>query len=194
MKYFSPISILVLAFCAALPSRAADPVDGVAALVNSTVITAEQVRNFAAPAIDDLRRQYARQPSVFQQKFLATFNDALEQLIERQLILDDFTAEGYRLPDSLWDEWVQERIRGHPYDGDRASLMKTLQGLGETFEQFRKDIRDQNIETFMRSKKVSQEIIISPYKVKILPVAHQRFQSGGRSQAAHDFHQQDFRR
>jgi peptidyl-prolyl cis-trans isomerase SurA len=165
MKYFLFISILALMFCAALPSRA-DPVDGIAALVNGTVITAEQVREFAAPAIEALQGQYPAQSDALRQKLTTTFNDALEQLIERQLILDDFTAEGYRLPDSLWDEWVQERIRAQPYDGDRSLLMKTLQAQGETFEQFRKDVRDQNIETFMRSKKVAQEIIISPYKVE----------------------------
>ena len=170
MKYFWSIPILVLAFCAALPSRA-DLVDGVAAVVNNTVITAEQVREFAAPAIDDLRRQYAGQPAVFQQKYTATFNDGLEQLVERQLILHDFDAEGYRLPNSLLDDWVQERIRDR-YSGDRTTLMKTLQALGETFEHFRKDVRDQNIETYMRSKKVSQEIIISPYQVEMYFKSH----------------------
>ena len=177
---------MALAFCAALPLRA-DLVDGVAAVVNNTVITAEQVREFAAPAIDDLRRQYAGQPDLvtspiiwarvevfgsnngqpsgFQQKYAATFNDGLEQLIERQLILHDFATEGYRLPDSLLDEWVQERIRDRYYN-DRVRLMKTLQAQGETFEKFRQDVRDQNVETFMRSKKAAQGIIISPYQVE----------------------------
>ena len=121
--------------------------------------------DFAAPAIDGLRRQYARQPDLLQQKITATINDGLDQLIERQLILHDFANAGYRLPDSLMDEWVQERIRDR-FSGDRVTLMKTLQGLGETFEKFRQEVRDQNIETFMRSKKVSQIIIISPYQVE----------------------------
>lgn len=164
MKYFWSIPVLALTFFAALPLRA-DLVDGVAAVVNDAVITAEQVREFAGPAIDALQRQYAGQPELFRQKYTATFNDGLEQLIERQLILDDFAAEGYRLPDSLLDEWVQERIRDR-FSGDRVTLMKTLQAQGETFEKFRGDVRDQNIETFMRSKKVSQEVIISPYKVE----------------------------
>ena len=170
MKYFWSIQILALTFFATLPSRAEDLVDGVAAVVNGTVITAAQVRDFAAPAIDDLQRQYAGQPDLLKQKYLATFNDGLEQLIERQLILDNFTTEGYRLPESLWDEWVQERIRERYTD--RVTLMKTLQAQGETFEKFRQDVRDQNIETFMRSKKVAQEITISPYKVEKYYLSH----------------------
>ena len=166
MKYFWSIPILALTFFAALPLRAdTNLVDGIAAVVNDSVITAEQVRDFAAPAIDGLRRQYARQPDLLQQKITATINDGLDQLIERQLILHDFANAGYRLPDSLMDEWVQERIRDR-FSGDRVTLMKTLQGLGETFEKFRQEVRDQNIETFMRSKKVSQVIIISPYQIE----------------------------
>lgn len=171
MKLFRPISILALALCAALPLRAEDVVvDGIAAVVNSTIITAAQVREFAGPAIDNLQRQYAGQPDVLRQKLNATFDDALQQLVERQLILDDFDAEGYRLPDSLWDEWVQERIRDRYTD--RVTLMKTLQAQGETFDQFRKDVRDQNIETFMRSKKVAQNITVSPYKVEQYYLSH----------------------
>ena len=166
MKYFWSIPILALTFFAALPLRAdTNLVDGIAAVVNDSVITAEQARDFAAPAIDGLRRQYARQPDLLQQKITATINDGLDQLIERQLILHDFANAGYRLPDSLMDEWVQERIRDR-FSGDRVTLMKTLQGLGETFEKFRQEVRDQNIETFMRSKKVSQVIIISPYQIE----------------------------
>ena len=56
---------------------------------------------------------------------------------------------------------------------DRVTLMKTLQAEGETFESFRKDVRDQTIETFMRSKNIAQEIVISPYKVENYYQTHQ---------------------
>ena len=55
--------------------------------------------NFIAPAIDTLEREYAGQPeAVFQQKLTGVFNDGLEQLVERQLILHDFDTRG--LPDA----------------------------------------------------------------------------------------------
>jgi parvulin-like peptidyl-prolyl isomerase len=172
MKFLRFIPILALTLCVVLPLRA-ELVDGIVAVVNGTVITRQQVDDFAAAAIDALQRQYAGQPDVFQQKYDAVINDGLEQLIERQLILDDFEAQGYRVPDSLWDEWVQARIRDR-FAGDRVTLMKTLQAQGETFEQFRREVRDQNIETFMRSKKISQEIIVSPYQIEQYYEAHQK--------------------
>jgi parvulin-like peptidyl-prolyl isomerase len=168
MKFFR--LILVLIFCLVLPLRA-ELADGVKAIVNDTIITYAQVEDYAAPEIDSLRRQYEDQPDMFQQKLTDTLNDALEQLVERQLILRDFDVEGYKLPDSVVDGLVQDRIREQ--FGDRITLMKTLQARDETFEKFREDIRDQYIVSALRNKNISQEIVISPYKVENYYLAHQ---------------------
>ena len=170
MRLFRLIPVFALAFCASLPLRA-DLVDGVVAIVNDTAITRGQLYDFTQPAVEALRRQYAGQPDEFQQKAAELLNDGLEQLVERQLILHDFDTEGYKLPDSVVDDLVQDRIRERY--GDRATLMKTLQAQGMTFEQFRKDVRDQYIVAQLRNKNVSQEIVISPYKVENYYRTHQ---------------------
>jgi peptidyl-prolyl cis-trans isomerase SurA len=162
-----------MAICPGLPGRA-ELADGILAVVNKSVITHEQVMEFVAPAIDALRQEYANQQdvsNVFEQKVSNVFNDGLEQLIERQLILHDFDVEGYKLPDSYVDQLVQDRIRDRY--GDRITLMKSLQAQGMTYEQFRKDIRDQYIISALRAKNVSQEVVISPYKIENYYLAHQ---------------------
>jgi len=161
-------------FCSGLLVRA-ELADGILAIVNNTVITREQVVDYVAPAIDALRQEYAGQvdgASLFEQKASDIFNDGLEQLIERQLILHAYDTSGYvPLPDSFVDELVQDRIRERY--GNRITLMKTLQAQGVTYEQFRKDVRDQYIISAMRAKNVSQEIVISPYKIENYYLAHQ---------------------
>jgi peptidyl-prolyl cis-trans isomerase SurA len=170
MKIFRLVPILAMALCPG-PRLHAEAVDGILAVINDTVITREQVREFVAPAVDSLQRASAGQPdAVFQQKLTGVISDGLEQLVERQLILHAFDTEGYRMPDSYLDEMVQERIRDRY--GDRVTLMKTLQAQGETFEQFREDVRDQTIESYMRSKNVAQEIVISPFKIETYYQAH----------------------
>ncbi len=171
MKIFRFIPILALALWP-VPRLHAEMVDGVLAVINDTVITRQQVEDYAAPALDALRRDYAgRSEAEFQQKLNETINDGLEHLVERQLILHDFDVQGYQMPGSYLDELVQDRIRDRY--GDRVTLMKTLQAEGETFEAFREEVRDQTIETFMRSKNIAQEIVISPYKVETYYQAHQ---------------------
>jgi parvulin-like peptidyl-prolyl isomerase len=171
MKFFRFIPILAAAACFNLPLHA-ELVDGIKAVVNSGTVTFAEVEDFAAPAAQLLRREYAGQPDVYQQKLGDAINDGLEQLIERQLILHSFDTEGYQLPDTVVDELVQDRIRER--FGDRITLMKTLQAQGETFEKFRQEVRDQYIVAALRAKKISPEkIFISPYKVETYYLAHQ---------------------
>jgi peptidyl-prolyl cis-trans isomerase SurA len=173
VKFGRFIPVWLMLFCSGLPVRA-ELADGILAIVNNSVITREQVADYVAPAIDALRQESASQGDVsgdLNQKASDVFNDGLEQLIERQLILNDFDVEGYKLPDSYVDQLVQDRIRERY--GDRITLMKTLQAQGVTFEQFRKDVRDQYVEYEMRRKYVSQEIVISPYKIEQYYLAHQ---------------------
>ena len=98
-------------------------------------------------------------------------SDSLEQLVERQLILRSFDVDGYQLPEDVVDQLVQDRIRER--FGDRVTFIKTLQAQGMTVEQFRKEVRDQYIIQALRQKNVSQEIVISPYKVETYYHAHQ---------------------
>ncbi|MGO9585545.1 MAG: peptidyl-prolyl cis-trans isomerase [Limisphaerales bacterium] len=171
MKFFRCIAILSAAFCFNLPSPA-ELVDSVTAVVNIGVVTYSEIHEFVLPAAQALQREYAGQPAMYEQKLGDALNDGLEQLIERQLILHDFDTEGYRLPESAVDEIVQDRIRER--FGDRITLMKTLQAQGETFEKFRREVRDQYIVSALRAKTISPEkIIISPYKVETYYLAHQ---------------------
>ena len=169
MKFFRLIPVLAAVVGLPVWSRA-EVADGIKAVVSEHAITYAEVEDYTRPAVEALRREYASQPDVFQEKLNAALNDSLEQLVERQLILHSFDTEGYKLPESVIDDFVQERI--HERYGDRITLMKTLQAQGMTFEQFRKQLRDQYIESALRSQNVSREIVISPYKVETYYNAH----------------------
>ena len=170
MKSFRLIVLVATALLAGLPVQA-ELADGVKAVVNDTVITYSQVESYTAPAMDGLQRDYAGQPEVMRQKYDEILRDSLEQLVERQLILRDFAVEGYQLPDTVVDQLVKDRIRED--FGDRVTFIKTLQARGMTSEQYREEVRDQYIVSALRSKNVSQEIVISPYRVETYYLAHQ---------------------
>lgn len=163
--------ILALAVCAILPA-AAEPVivDGINGVVSTRVVTYSEVEDYSRSAADALRRQYYGQPEIYQQKLKEALNDSLQQLIERMLILRSFDTEGYKLPDSVVDELVNDRIQKF---GDRVTFIKTIQAQGLTVEQFRKQVREQYIESALRNQNVQREIFISPYKVENYYLAHQ---------------------
>ena len=165
------ISLLVAA-AACLPALCrAEMADAIKAVVNDKVITYAEVLDYARDAANALRQQYGSQPDVFEQKLKALMDDALDQLVERQLILHSFDTEGYKLPDGVIDELVQERI--HQQFGDRVTLIKTLQARGMTFEQYRDQLRDQYISAALRNQNVQREVIISPAKIENYYQTHQ---------------------
>lgn len=170
MKVFcATVSLLFVSFC--LPLRA-DLADGVKAIVNDKVITYQEVNDITAPAVDVLRREYADQPGLFDEKYNNTLADGLETLIENQLILHEFETKYNALPESTVDQLVQERVKDK--FGDRITCIKTLQAEGMTFEKFRQQVRDQFIISELRYKNQSEDkIIISPYKIENFYLLHQ---------------------
>src|SRR5688572_19243129 len=163
MKLFS---VILASITAALAASGAPKLRNfVAAVVNDSIITFQQVEEYTFEAVDLLERTYGRtQPELFQQKAVETRMDGLEQLIEKQLILDDFKASGGLLPESYVDEEVKDRIRKQ--FGDRVTLTKTLQARGVRLESYRKRVHDDIIVNFMRQKNVSSAITISPTKIE----------------------------
>ena len=67
MKLFPFTLVLAVAVCVPVFSRA-EVADGVKAVVAERVITFGEVEDITRPAADALRRQYAADPNIFQQK------------------------------------------------------------------------------------------------------------------------------
>lgn len=143
----------------------AELINGIRAVVHDSVVTYDEVFTSAEREMALLARQYRNDPEGFRKKREELLNDKLEQSVERELVLHDFSQAGYNLPESIVDEAVQERLR-EQFGGDRATLTKTLQAEGLTFEKFRQRLRDQIIVEILRAKNISQELVISPHKIE----------------------------
>src|SRR4029077_9651468 len=109
------IALLALAGLAGLPifcaAFAQEPqvVDGIAAIVNGEVITYSQVRILSAPREKLLRSQLTGDDLV--NKIKEARQAALNDLIDRQLIIQAFKKEDYQIPDHFIDQRVHEIIQ-----------------------------------------------------------------------------------
>jgi parvulin-like peptidyl-prolyl isomerase len=139
-------------------------INGIKALVSDAVITEYEVRQATVPAADLLFRQYRNDTATLNQKYAAALNDNLNQLMERQLILHEYTQAGYNLPESIIDETIQSRIRERW--GDRRTLTKSLQAEGRTYESYRRQMRDQIVIDAMRSQFLGKDPFISPRQIE----------------------------
>jgi peptidyl-prolyl cis-trans isomerase SurA len=164
--------------------RAADPgrgnamVDGIAAIVDDAVITADDVNEKAYPALSTASRQVRNQEEYLKRR-AEIWKENLESLIERQLILHDFKTAGYNIPQKFFDDYIDSEIRDR--FGDRLGLIKTLHERNQTLESFRKDIKDTFIIRQMTLKNINEFLIISPLKIeKYYKSNLEKFQQGDR--------------
>lgn len=178
MRTFRSAFFLLLLVASVATAPAAEVVNGIYVVVNDAVITYDEVEASIAPMIDILVSQYHSNPQVLEQKVQQTRADRIEELVQRQLILNDFKTAGYQLPDSFVDDSVSRII--HERYGDRAKLTKTLQAEGITFEEFRRRERDRIIIDELTHVRVSPEkIVVSPNKVEAYYQAHkEQFKTG----------------
>lgn len=145
-------------------------INGIKALVSDAVITEWEVRQATAPAAELLFREHRNDPATLNQKYAAASLDNLNQLMERRLILHEFSQAGYNLPESIIDESIQARIRERW--GDRRTLTKSLQAEGRTYESFRRQMRDQFIVDAMRSQFLGKDPFISPRQIEVYYQEH----------------------
>ena len=138
--------------------------NAIAAIVNDSIITHQQVEDHVSVALEALRRTPLRDAQAFQQKRIETMVSGLEDLVTKELILEDFKSAGIPVPESIIDDEIRDRIRKR--FGDRVTLTRTLQAQGITQETFRKRVYEDIVLQYMRQKNVSQAVLISPKKIE----------------------------
>lgn len=163
-KVFKSILLVTLACCVLAANSRAELINGIRGVVHDSVITYGEVESDVTMIANDLFRQYGRQPEVFQQKIDTARKESFDKAVQFQLILNDYIVSGYNMPESYIEEVIQREIKA-TY-GDRATLTKTLQARGITYEKWRQQARDRFLVGQLRLKNIYQETIISPYKIE----------------------------
>jgi parvulin-like peptidyl-prolyl isomerase len=138
-------------------------VNGIAVIVGDAVITYKDIQLALQEDLDILERRYGSQPEVFNQKVAELERAKLEEMVENQLVLQEFKRAGYVVPESYFQSRIDEDIRRF---GDRLTLTKTLQAQGNTYETYRNRIRERVILQLMWREKVPQDPLISPTKIE----------------------------
>lgn len=137
-------------------------VDGIAAVVNSNVITYGQVRELLMFRERSLAELY--QGDELRDKMRESQQAALKDLIDRQLIIDHFNAEGFKIPEHVVEDRVNTIIR-EEFGGDRRAFARTLRAQGYSLARFREIERDKIIVQAMRQRAVRSDVVISPEQI-----------------------------
>lgn len=149
--------------------RGQEVLDGIAAVVNTDVVTFSQVRELVGPKEKQARETLKGEMLVEKIKEirLAAIND----LIDRALILQEFKTKGFSIPDYMIDEKIQEIIR-ESFGGDRQAFLRTLSAQGFSLEKFRDFQKDTVIVQEMRRQATKGATTVSDAKILEYYKAH----------------------
>jgi peptidyl-prolyl cis-trans isomerase SurA len=154
----------------------AEIVSGVSVVVNDDVITYGEIADKVAPRVEMAARLYGSDAERFEEEVRKVNDQQIEELVERKLILHEFTSTGYAT--NVLDAFIDDQIKKHiqrDFYGDRARLIKTLQAEGMTFEMYKRQEREDFIVNYMDYQNVDapRKILISPLRIEQYYTNHQ---------------------
>lgn len=138
-------------------------VNSYAAAVNDRVITDGEVQLAVEPMLR--RLQQKMRPEELQSQMPKIFQSALNQLVDRALILEEFEALGYQLPGKNVLQEEQNFVQKN-FDGDRVRFEAYLRSEGQTMQEWRDELGEKVRIDMLRYREIFSRIDISPLEVR----------------------------
>lgn len=149
----------------ALTASAQSLSNGIAAVVNGSPIMKSEVRDAVNAQEQILRFQFQNDPAKLQKELALLRENALDSLVDRELVLAEFK----RLGASIKAQWVDDDINGiirESFNGDREAFIKELTGNGMTLKKFRELREKMMIVQAMRGKQAAEQPPATPKEVE----------------------------
>ncbi|OVE76211.1 hypothetical protein BVX97_02135 [bacterium E08(2017)] len=160
MKLRTTTATVICLICLALPGLAEKMlIDGVAARINSDIITIGEVARMMLPMQQELVGKY--RGDALREKLLELYSDTVNALVERRLIMAAYEEQDMQLPEWVIDERIDEVIREN-FRGDKSELMEILAREKMSFEEWRETWRERMGIASMRSSFFGRTINVSP--------------------------------
>lgn len=164
------LAVLALALSFAGRLHGQEVLDGIAAVVNNDVVTFSQVRELVASKERSAKETYRGEELV--QKVKEIRLAAINDLIDRQVILSEFKSKGFQIPDYFIEERVATIVR-EEFGGDRSAFIRTLAAQGFTLEKFRQLEKDKIIVQEMRRQAIKGNVTVSDAQIAEFYRTHQ---------------------
>jgi peptidyl-prolyl cis-trans isomerase SurA len=155
------LTALVLALASAAQARTFKPV----AIVNGSVISSTELEDTVAMQRQMILFKHRENPAMAESELSELKGTALDSLIDRQLILDDFKKLGGQIKPQMVDDDVNNFIREN-FQGKREAFITELARNDMNIKKFR-DMREKAmIVSVMRGRHGGQQTPPTPEEVK----------------------------
>ena len=145
----------------------AELIDGIAAYVNEKVITVGDVEAAFTPHRARLHQLYKGEELTV--RLRQAYRETLQVMVERQLIVTDYTRrvakQELKIPDSVVEERVDSMVR-RKLGVEKEAIMQALAREGITMDEFREPFRDRVIVSILRSIELGGKTQVSPQEIR----------------------------
>jgi peptidyl-prolyl cis-trans isomerase SurA len=139
--------------------------NGIVAIAEDKVITVDDVRREITPLVPQIRRE-SRNEQEFNQKFAALEDNAIQNLIDRVLIIKDFQKDDKKhVPASFVDNQIADELT-EQFDNDRSKFLAYLRARGTTMRDYRKEVEEDIIYNYMLHQQHKSQSIVSPVRIE----------------------------
>lgn len=139
--------------------------NGIAAIAEDKIITVDDVRREVTPLIPQLQRE-AKNEQEFNQKLEAMQDEAIQNLIDRVLIIKDFEKDDKKhVPPSFVDNEIADQLT-EQFDNDRSKFLAYLRARGTTIREYRKEVEEDIIYNYEMHQQRKSQTIVSPVKIE----------------------------
>ncbi|MDB6119865.1 MAG: PpiC-type peptidyl-prolyl cis-trans isomerase, partial [Verrucomicrobiaceae bacterium] len=158
-----PLAVLFIAFSACFAQET--KVNGIAAIVNGKVITMSEVADAVAAQTQMIMLRNRDNPMQAQRELAELKTTALDSLIDRELVLAEFTKLGGTIKPQYVDDDINTLIR-EQFKGDRDGFVVELAKTGMTMKKFRELREKMIIVQVMRGKHGGHQAPPTPKQVE----------------------------
>ena len=139
--------------------------NGIAAIAEDKIITVDDVRREVTPLIPQLQRE-AHNEQEFNQKLEALQDNAIQNLIDRVLIIKDFQKDDKKhVPENFIDNQIADQLT-EQFDNDRSKFLAYLRDRGTTMRDYRKEVEEDIIYNYMMHQQHKSKSIVSPVRIE----------------------------
>ncbi|MEM0895379.1 MAG: SurA N-terminal domain-containing protein [Verrucomicrobiota bacterium] len=156
-------ALAVLA-CLTITARGRNEVNGIAAIVNGKVLTQSEVKE-AVQGKENVIKISIPAGSRRNAELKKLRTQALDALIEKELILTEFEKLGASVPDQMVDDDINQIIRDR-FSGEKEKFIAELKKMDISFARFRELRREQIAIQIMRSQAGKNILFATPQQVK----------------------------
>lgn len=139
--------------------------NGIVAVAEDRIITVADVMREIIPLQQQIRNE-ARTQQEYDARMEQLEDSVIQDLIDRVLIIKEFQKDEKRqIPESYVDNAISDRI-AEQFDNDRAKFLAYLRMQGKTIREYRRDVEEEIIYSYMRGQQRKSETIISPVRIE----------------------------